>query len=253
VRRWLVAALLLLLPAASVHAFVCIKTNPNGPCLHWTQGNATLRSALGSSGGVLLNGTQSWDQNALNAANDWNAVGTAFQFSVQFVSQFTDPCVGSPQPGDNPVLFARSVCGRGFGDIVAETVNHFDTNTGAMINAPVFVTSNTTWNAYDDPLRPGLNDIRRVLLHEFGHVLGLDHPDQNGQTVDAIMNSQESDINRLQTDDRTGIQFLYPHNAAPTSGCQLADGSTAASPWPLLPAAVVFTFRWLPRRRNRKG
>ena len=55
-----------------------------------------------------------------------------------------------------------------------------------------------------------LCDLFRVTLHEFGHVLGLDHPDQAGQTVKAIMNSRVSDVDNLTTDDVYGAQALYP-------------------------------------------
>src|SRR5207248_2719444 len=42
------------------------------------------------------------------------------------------------------------------------------------------------------------------------HVLGLDHPDQAGQTVSAIMNSVVSDLDSLTSDDVNGAQALYP-------------------------------------------
>ena len=47
-------------------------------------------------------------------------------------------------------------------------------------------------------------DIRRVFLHELGHALGLNHPDQANQHVDAVMNSVISDT--------------YPPTAAALSG-----------------------------------
>ena len=54
-----------------------------------------------------------------------------------------------------------------------------------------------------------LQDFQRVALHEFGHVLGLDHPDQFGQNVAAIMNSTISDTDALQYDDILGAYALY--------------------------------------------
>jgi hypothetical protein len=42
-----------------------------------------------------------------------------------------------------------------------------------------------------------------------GHVLGLEHPDEAGQTVVAIMNSYLSDVDTLMQDDRDGAVFLY--------------------------------------------
>ena len=38
---------------------------------------------------------------------------------------------------------------------------------------------------------------------------GLDHPDEHGQVVSAIMNSKTSDLDRLQADDIEGIHAIY--------------------------------------------
>src|SRR4029453_9686971 len=52
-------------------------------------------------------------------------------------------------------------------------------------------------------------DFRRIAIHEFGHTLGLDHPDQDGQHVSAIMNSHISDVDTVQADDIAGAEALY--------------------------------------------
>ncbi len=64
------------------------------------------------------------------------------------------------------------------------------------------------WNSYRGNLQTP-EDIRRVAIHELGHLLGLDHPDESNQAVTAIMNSTVSNTDALQTDDITGAQFLY--------------------------------------------
>jgi hypothetical protein len=68
------------------------------------------------------------------------------------------------------------------------------------------------------------------MVHELGHVLGLAHPDDHGQHVDAIMNSITSDRETLSSDDIAGGQSLYGAPAptpTPTPGSShLANIST---------------------------
>ena len=70
-----------------------------------------------------------------------------------------------------------------------------------------------------------------MAIHEFGHAIGLGHPDENGQSVAAIMNSLNSDIDSLQADDVEGAQAIYgivPGNAL-RSGARLVAGEALTS------------------------
>jgi len=86
--------------------------------------------------------------------------------------------------------------------IFSDSVNFF-TETDIVFNTGI------TWNSYRGPLRRDVMDLRRVALHELGHVIGLDHPDQHGIIVAAIMNSVISNIDDLTASDIDGAQFLY--------------------------------------------
>src|SRR6185369_10298344 len=66
------------------------------------------------------------------------------------------------------------------------------------------------WDSYRGDLDANVLDLRRVAIHEFGHTLGLDHPDQAGQVFVAIMNSTISDLDTLAGDDVRGAGGLYP-------------------------------------------
>ena len=62
-----------------------------------------------------------------------------------------------------------------------------------------------------------VNPIRTYLVHEFGHVVGLGHPDEAGQRVSAIMNSDFGPFDEISADDIAGIRALYPPAAAGAS------------------------------------
>lgn len=270
-RRHLAAALFLAsafpLTAAPAAGFVCLSPfdgiqTDAAFCVRWTAGTARMKALLGPSGGLLFNGSSSWDDNIFAAAQDWNAINGGFFMQV-VGGAFIDPC-GPAGPGhactdtgpagDNPIFFADSICGAEFGDIIALTTNCFDPSPiqPRMVNSPVFFNRNERWNAYDGTLRRDVLDIRRVILHELGHVMGLLHPDDHDQFVPAIMNRRISNLDRPQADDVAGVRFLYRDGAPPgggpppgaQDGCQVGGAGTPTHlAWLLVAPALLLAYR----------
>jgi Matrixin len=181
----------------------------------WPDGKVVpLQFALGAATRVLLDGNTTWDGAAAPAADSWNQVMTRLRLQVDL--SLSAPV--APNDGVNAVVFSDRIYGQSFppsGDVLAVTAVQFSGST--LHEADVIFNKAFSFDSYRGPLRfkqDGLVDIRRVLLHELGHVIGLAHPDQQGQHVEAIMNSVISNRDTLSADDINGARYLYG-NASP--------------------------------------
>src|SRR6266516_771878 len=187
-----------------------------------------LDSTLGPPGGTMIDGNTSWRTVAENALAGWNLHFNAVQFTV-----YTQ----SPKPrgdGDrvNQVFFAPTFYGQSFGSGVLAVTTGWKLGT-TRTEADVVFNDAMSWNSYRGNLQPAelggtLNDFYRVALHEFGHVLGLGHPDQAGQSVYALMNSRISDLDELTVDDTNGAAVLYAR-VPPTAPTATAATSVTTS------------------------
>src|SRR5262249_11516211 len=178
----------------------------------WPDGSIVMDLQLGSSNGTLTDGATSWGQSAEGALATWNNYLGRVKFTVRRDSTATM----ASGNGVNNVFWSNTVYGRAFGaDVLAVTSK---LSRGApRVGADAIFNRGLSWNSYPGPLRGSLTDFRRVALHEFGHVLGLDHPDEYGQRVASIMNSFITDIDRLQSDDVAGVAALYGGSGTPTT------------------------------------
>jgi len=106
------------------------------------------------------------------------------------------------------VVWERTICGQSFRDALAitQTWTEYD---GRITDSDIIFNTAYTWAAYTGPYRWDQPDLYRIAIHEFGHMLGLAHPDDHGQRVAAIMNAYADDTETLQPDDREGAQAIY--------------------------------------------
>ena len=186
----------------------------------WPNGTITMQLSLGNAGHTLSDGNTNWNSAVAPALTMWNQVIGA----VQLAGVMNSTAAVSQGDGVNSMAFANTFFGSSFGsNTLAITGYSFRGST--MSEADILFNTAWTWDSYRGPLRSA-TDIQRVALHELGHVLGLDHPDQAGQHVSAIMNSVISDIYTLQSDDIAGAQALY---GAP-SGTPTPTPSPTATP-----------------------
>ncbi len=161
---------------------------------------------LGNSSRVLQDGSLSFNQSIENAMALWNQQIANAQFTWR-----EEPRTRAASPnGTTTISFEANVYGDAFGrDTLAVTIV---TNSGTrLIETDVmFNVKRWVFDSYFGPLEnQSAEDLHRIGLHELGHSLGLDHPNEKNQAVLAIMNANVSNLDHLQADDVAGAQSLY--------------------------------------------
>ena len=207
----------------------------------WPSGTTiTYQVQLGSSPS-LLDGATSWLAVTQAAMTEWNGQMQDVQFAA------VQATVGSQSESNrvNDLFFSDTHYGDAFGaQTLAVTLNIFEGFSQPLPRVEADIVFNNksdlNWNSYRGARRNDVDDLRRVLIHELGHALGLDHPNDNSQDVSSIMNAFVSDIDTVTTDDIQGAQSLYGvrGGGGGSSGDSFESDNIASSATPIANGAT---------------
>ena len=181
-RRLAALAAALLAPAAGAFDFI---SDFNGAfAAAWNPGIVNVRIQMADAG-PLIDGTTRV-QSVQAAIADWNAVLGQIQIGASVVPESPH----SSGNGVNEIYLPGTAAGSTLGGNILG-VTYLRYSGIQIVEADIVFNSNWTWDSYRGPrsVRPDRWDLRRVALHELGHLIGLDHPDQANppQSVAAIM------------------------------------------------------------------
>lgn len=211
----LVGALLAVLTAGTAFAFTFVLNKNTNLPIKWPAGTIPVKIMLGDTK-TLLDGSN-FNTSARTATQTWNAILGSTQFQAELTT-------GTPTSNNrvNELAFSNKIFGKDFDtDTLAVTTGF--SNGNERTETDIIFNTAYTWDSYRGNTRYSgqtlIPDIQRVALHELGHVLGLDHPDQAdpAQSVSAIMNSRIGNLFELTTDDTTAAQSLYGPPGVPAN------------------------------------
>lgn len=182
--------------------------------IKWRQGNVRIRIMADNTTALTdgLTRATSIHEAMLNTQRGWNR----YLGDVQLVPQIEAAGEGEDGNDLNEIFFAAAPYNHDFDDNTLAITTSWSRGN-ERVEADMIFNTKFTWDSYRGNRSGSAIDIQRVALHELGHVLGLDHPDEDGQTVSAIMNSHVSNIDSLTTDDINGAQSMYGPPGVPAN------------------------------------
>ena len=174
------------LSLASLAWGFCFITGDRGQAIKWYENSIPVQIKTDNS--VPLSDGLTRATSILAAMQDpargWNPYMATVQFAPQIVAEGS----GGNGNGINEIFFSATIYGLAWGANTLAVTTVWGVGDRRREGDIIFNT-NKAWDSYRGPLRTtssaGPYDMQRVALHELGHVLGLDHPDEIGQSVSA--------------------------------------------------------------------
>ena len=211
--------------ASLAWGFATLQDDSGHP-LTWPSGVVPLQIMVDDT--AILSDGNTRARSIQAAVQQWNTQ----IISVQLAAQVSGPGSGVDNNGVNEVFFSNAPYSYRWGDNTLALTTIWSTGS-TRLEADILFNPGFAWDSYRGDLHIYdifvVYDIQRVALHELGHVLGLGHPDDHGQSVAAIMNTMVSNLDSLQADDIAGAQYLYgPDQMVPVFTGQTASRTVYA-------------------------
>lgn len=126
----------------------------------------------------------------------------------------------NPYSGDNAnVVVFRDDAWRHESGVLALTSVTFDRASGEIVDADIeFNTHDFVFTSNLSPVTTRI-DLQNTMVHELGHLLGLDHSLVEEATMFASAPEGEIRKRTLHADDEAGLCAAYPVDAAPARVC----------------------------------
>ena len=235
--------------------------SPGGKVLFWNGNNITFQIHNNVPSG--LNASEVYDAIRQSFAVWTQEACTCLRFQDNGMT--SSPVLGydqqNPKANQNVVIFKFEGWAHS-PQAVAITSNIFNEDTGEIVAYDMEINAQHFTFSIDAQPRNGKNtmDIRNVVTHEVGHVIGLDHSRVRDSTMFTSGLPGETKKRDLHSDDISGLCAIYPQdgckfttvtqpntNTNNACGCHHTPGDSPATF--LLALFVLLGFALLQRKR----
>ena len=237
---FLIAALMSVALASPAHAYVVYRAPASNEPLRWCTGSVGLHFSAVEPEEIPW---QDASHNVHAAVDIWNAVTLCSIPRLSFEGRSEPERIGPFEPCDdneNVVLFVKETgawSNKGFSSVAAAmTTLTFDDKTGVIVDADIELNDASFPFSAGDPVPPDKTDLLGTLVHEVGHVYGLDHSRDGDATMYYKAPAGEDKKRTLHQDDVDGVCWIYEYGCpddiapiCPSGGVEPAPGNDAGA------------------------